>query len=182
MKQREKVLPLCSGVVLEVGAGSGLNFSMYDPNKVSMVYALEPDPEMLKQARTQAQKVELSFSFLEAGAEQIPLEDNMIDTVLLTFTLCTIPKPDLALKEMRRVLKNSGKLIFCEHGIAPDKKVQQKQNILNLFWPYLSGGCNLNRDIPKLIEENGFKFENVETMYLPGTAHWAGFNFWGSAN
>ena len=182
MKQREKVLPLCNGVVLEVGAGSGLNFSLYNPDKVSMVYALEPDPEMLKQARTQAQKVELSFSFLEAGAEQIPLEDNMIDTVLLTFTLCTIPKPDLALKEMRRVLKNSGKLIFCEHGVAPDKKVQQKQNILNLFWPYLSGGCNLNRDIPKLIEENGFKFENVETMYLPGTAHWAGFNFWGSAN
>ena len=182
MKQREKVLPLCNGVVLEVGAGSGLNFSFYNPDKVSMVYALEPDPEMLKQARTQAQKVKLSFSFLQAGAEQIPLEDNMIDTVLLTFTLCTIPKPDLALKEMRRVLKNSGKLIFCEHGIAPDKKVQQKQNILNLFWPYLSGGCNLNRDIPKLIEENGFKFENVETMYLPGTAHWAGFNFWGSAN
>ena len=147
-----------------------------------MVYALEPDPAMLKQAREQAQKVELSFSLLQAGAEQIPLEDNMIDTVLLTFTLCTIPKPDLALKEMRRVLKNSGKLIFCEHGVAPDKKVQQKQNILNLFWPHLSGGCNLNRDIHKLIEENGFKFENVQTMYLPGTTHRVGFGCWGSAN
>ena len=180
-KQREKVLPLCYGTVLEVGSGSGLNFSFYDSTSVSKIYALEPDQEMLRQARIEANSLDLDIEFLQSSAERIPLEESCIDSVLLTYTLCSIANPDLALKEMRRVLKESGKLIFCEHGVAPDKHIKRLQNVMNYFYPYFAGGCNLNRDIPDLLWRNGFHFTEVETMYLPGTPKWSGFNYWGVA-
>ena len=180
-KQREKVLPFCEGEVLEIGAGSGLNFSYYQANHVSMIYALEPDSEMVRQARIAACSCDLNIEFIESGAESIPLDDNVVDTVLLTYTLCSIRHPDLALKEIRRVLRENGKLVYCEHGIAPDRRVRNVQNIMNYFYPYLAGGCNLNRDIPDLISKNGFKLGNIETMYLPGTPKWSGYNYWGVA-
>ena len=158
-KQREKVLPFCEGEVLEIGAGSGLNFSYYEANRVSMIYALEPDSEMVRQARIAACSCDLNIEFIESGAESIPLDDNVVDTVLLAYTLCSIRHPDLALKEIRRVLRENGKLVYCEHGIAPDR----------------------NRDIPDLISKNGFKLGNIETMYLPGTPKWSGYNYWGVA-
>ena len=180
-KQREKVLPLCEGEVLEIGAGSGLNFPYYDPNNVSKIYALEPDSEMLRQARIAAKSWDLNIEFIESGAEEIALGDNVVDTVLLTYTLCSIRHPGLALKEIRRVLRKNGKLVYCEHGVAPDRAVRNVQNIMNYFYPYLAGGCNLNRDIPDLIRKNGFKLEDIETMYLPGTPKWSGYNYWGVA-
>ena len=181
-KQREKVLPLCEGEVLEIGAGSGLNFPYYDPNNVSKIYALEPDSEMLRQARIAAKSWDLNIEFIESGAEEIALGDNVVDTVLLTYTLCSIRYPELALKEIRRVLRKNGKLVYCEHGIAPERGVRNVQNIMNYFYPYLAGGCNLNRDIPDLIRKNGFKLEDFETMYLPGTLKWSGYNYWGVAH
>ena len=180
-KQREKVLPLCKGDVLEVGAGSGLNFSFYNEKLVSNVYALEPDEEMLRQARYAASLVNLNISFLPSGAEKIELNNNSVDTVLLTYTLCSIPDPNLALMEIRRVLKENGQLIFCEHGIAPDSTVKKLQNILNYVYPYCAGGCNLNRDIPGILIRNGFQIKQLDTMYLPGTPRWSGFNYWGFA-
>ena len=181
-KQREKVLPLCEGEVLEIGAGSGLNFPYYDPNNVSKIYALEPDSEMLRQARIAAKSWDLNIEFIESGAEEIALGDNVVDTVLLTYTLCSIRYPELALKEIRRVLRKNGKLVYCEHGIAPERGVRNVQNIMNYFYPYLAGGCNLNRDIPDLIRKNGFKLEDIETMYLPRTPKWSGYNYWGVAH
>ena len=181
-KQREKVLPLCEGEVLEIGVGSGLNFAYYDPNNVSKIYALEPDSEMLRQARIAAKSWDLNIEFIESGAEEIALGDNVVDTVLLTYTLCSIRYPELALKEIRRVLRKNGKLVYCEHGIAPERGVRNVQNIMNYFYPYLVGGCNLNRDIPDLIRKNGFKLEDIETMYLPGTPKWSGYNYWGLAH
>ncbi len=180
-KQREKVLPLCRGDVLEIGAGSGLNFSFYNEKLVSKIYALEPDEEMLRQARCAAGLVNLNISFLPSGAEQIELDNNSVDTVLLTYTLCSIPEPNLALMEIRRVLKENGQLIFCEHGVAPDSGVKRLQNIMNYVYPYCAGGCNLNRDIPTLLTKNGFKIKQLETMYLPGTPRFSGFNYWGFA-
>ena len=181
-KQREKVLPLCKGIVLEIGCGSGLNFSFYEENNIDKLYALEPDKEMLRQAESVVKEVNFPITFLETGAEKIPLEDDSIDTALLTYTLCTIPDPIAALLEIRRVLKKGGKLVFCEHGMAPENNVKKMQNFINSFWPIFVGGCNLNRDIPSLIKDAGFLVDNLETMYLPKTPKWFGYNYWGSAS
>ena len=180
-KQREKVLPLCKGIVLEIGCGSGLNFSFYEENNIDKLYALEPDKEMLRQAESVVKEVNFPITFLETGAEKIPLEDDSIDTALLTYTLCTIPDPLAALLEIRRVLKKGGKLVFCEHGMAPENNVKKMQNFINSFFLFV-GGCNLNRDIPSLIKEAGFLVDNLETMYLPKTPKWFGYNYWGSAS
>ena len=179
-KQREKVLPLCKGIVLEIGCGSGLNFSFYEENNIHKLYALEPNKEMLRQAESVVKEVSFPITFLETGAEKIPLEDDSIDTALLTYTLCTIPDPLAALLEIRRVLKKGGKLVFCEHGMAPENNVKKMQNFINSFWPIFVGGCNLNRDIPSLIKDAGFLVDNLETMYLPKTPKWFGYNYWGS--
>ena len=181
-KQREKVLPLCKGIVLEIGCGSGLNFSFYEENNIDKLYALEPDKEMLRQAESVVKEVNFPITFLETGAEKIPLEDDSIDTALLTYTLCTIPDPLAALLEIRRVLKKGDKLVFCEHGMAPENNVKKMQNFINSFWPIFVGGCNLNRDIPSLIKDAGFLVDNLETMYLPKTPKWFGYNYWGSAS
>ena len=181
-KQREKVLPLCKGIVLEIGCGSGLNFSFYEENNIDKLYALEPDKEMLRQAESVVKEVNFPITFLETGAEKILLEDDSIDTALLTYTLCTIPDPLAALLEIRRVLKKGGKLVFCEHGMAPENNVKKMQNFINSFWPIFVGGCNLNRDIPSLIKDAGFLVDNLETMYLPKTPKWFGYNYWGSAS
>ena len=181
-KQREKVLPLCKGIVLEIGCGSGLNFSFYEENNIDKLYALEPDKEMLRQAKSVVKEVNFPITFLETGAEKIPLDDDSIDTALLTYTLCTIPDPLAALLEIRRVLKKGGKLVFCEHGMAPENNVKKMQNFINSFWPIFVGGCNLNRDIPSLLNDAGFLVDNLETMYLPKTPKWFGYNYWGSAS
>ena len=181
-KQREKVLPLCNGTVLEIGCGSGLNFAFYDENKVDKLYALEPDEEMLRQAGLLVKDVNFPITFLETGAEKIPLADDSVDTALLTYTLCTILYSFAVLREIRKVLKKGGTLVFCEHGMAPENSVKKIQNFINSFWPIFVGGCNLNRDIPNLLKETGFSVDNLETMYLPKTPKWFVYNYWGTAS
>ncbi len=179
--QRQKVVPRATGRVLEVGIGTGLNLPFYDPNKVDFVYGLEPASEMSKRARRIADEAAFPVKFIDLPGEEIPLDDHSVDTVLLTYTLCTIPDPLAALEGMRRVLKPDGQLLFCEHGLAPDAKVQRWQNRLNSMRSALCGGCQLNRSIPDLIEAGGFHVTDIETMYLPSTPSIAGFNYWGSA-
>lgn len=180
-KQREKVVPLCKGIVLEIGSGSGLNFPFYKTSKVKNIYALEPDKEMLELARQETKKCPVEISFLQEYAERISLKDNSVDTILLTYSLCTIPDPMSALKEMKRVLKSNGCLVYCEHGMDPESSIRKWQNRLNPINSYFSGGCNLNRDITRLITESGFKRRKSETMYLPGTTKLVGYNYWGTA-
>ena len=112
--------------------------------------------------------------------EEIPLEDASVDTVVVTYTLCTIPGTQQALRQMARVLKPGGKLVFCEHGAAPDAGVRRWQNRLDPIWKRFAGGCRLNREIPRLIEEGGFRMAALETMYIPGWRP-ASFNYWGTA-
>ena len=181
-KQREKVLPLCNGTVLEIGCGSGLNFAFYDENKVDKLYALEPDEEMLRQAGLLVKDVNFPITFLETGAEKIPLADDSVDTALLTYTLCTILYSFAVLREIRKVLKKGGTLVFCEHGMAPENSVKKIQNFINSFWPIFVGGCNLNRDIPNLLKETGVSVDNLATMYLPKTPKWFVYNYWGTAS
>ena len=180
-KQRQKVLPLAQGRVLEIGMGSGLNLPFYDPKKVEMVWGLEPSQGMRKKATPRLQQAPFEIRWLDLPGEQISLEDASVDTVVLTYTLCTIPDWRKALQQMRRVLKPGAKLIFCEHGEAPDESVQRWQARLNPIWGKIGGGCRLNRPIPRLLEEGGFKIDSLETMYIPGPK-FASFNYWGTAS
>lgn len=180
MRQREKVVPRARGRVLEVGIGSGLNLPFYDATKVSTVWGLDPSPEMTRMAERAARSLPFKVEFIGLPGDEIPLEDDSIDTVLVTYTLCTIPDPIPALRQMSRVLRPGGELIFCEHGAAPDASVRRWQDRLNPLWQRLGGGCNLNRPIPALIEAGGFRIESLDAMYIPGWRP-ASFNYWGTA-
>ena len=180
MRQREKLVPLASGRVLEVGMGSGLNLPFYDARRVTKVWGLEPSPEMSKMASAAVEAVAFDVEFVSAGGEQIPLDSESFDTVLMTFTLCTIPDAERALREIARVLKRGGQLLFCEHGAAPDAGIRRWQNRIDPLWRRLAGGCHLNRDIPGLIRRGGFEITRMDTMYIPGWRP-ASFNYWGAA-
>ncbi len=183
MKQRAKVVPQAEGVVLEIGCGSGTNFGMYDLDKVEHLHALEPAPGMLKRARKAVINTPLygRTDFHEAGAEAVPLEENSVDTAIVTFVLCTIPDWQGALSEARRVLKPGGRLLFSEHGAAPDDGVAKWQRRFEPVWKVFAGGCHLTRDTGAMLTEGGFKLDQHETMYLPKTPRIAGFVSWGSA-
>ncbi len=180
MKQREKVVPLAEGRVLEIGIGSGLNIPFYAAHKIKHLWGLDPSSEMWSIARKNAAQHHIDVEFIQSGAEAIPLDSNSADTVVMTYTMCTIPEVRSALDEIRRVLKPGGKLVFCEHGLAPDKDVQRWQNRLNPAWKIFGGGCNLNRPIPQLLQQSGFKTTDMQTMYIPGWKPGC-FNYWGTA-
>lgn len=181
LKQREKVVPQARGRVLEVGMGSGINLSFYDPAKVERVFGLEPSEGMRRKAAKNLAASPVEVTWLDLPGEAIPLEDASVDTVLLTFTLCTIPDFRAALAQMRRVLRPGGTLLFCEHGEAPDEGVRRWQARINPIWKRIAGGCNLNRPIPACLENAGFKIGQLDTMYLPNTPKIAAFNYWGHA-
>ena len=180
-RQREKVVPLAEGRVLEIGIGSGLNLPFYDKTKVDEIWGLDPSEELSEMARTVATHEGMKVNFISSGAEEIPLPDNHFDSVLITYTMCTIPEVIRANTEIRRVLKEQGKMIFCEHGVAPDDNIRKWQKRINPFWGKIAGGCNINRNIPSLIQESGFDIIEMEEMYLPNTPKIAGYNFWGYA-
>lgn len=179
--QRQKVVPLAGGIILEVGIGSGLNIPFYDRAKVEKLIGLDPSPELNAMAQKMADQHDLEVEFLLSGAENIPLPDDHVDTVLVTYTMCTIPDALSANKEMLRVLKPGGRMIFCEHGLAPDAKVSKWQSRIDPFWGKIAGGCHLNRDIPELIRRAGFQIQTMDKMYLPSTPKFAGYNYWGIA-
>lgn len=180
MRQRAKVVPLASGRVLEIGIGSGLNLSFYDKTKIEGLIGLDPSPELQVLARRRAAEAGIDVDWVTLSSEKIPLADSTIDSIVITYTLCTIPDVHAALLEMRRVLKRDGKMYYSEHGLAPDESVSKWQNRLNPYWRYLSGGCNLNREIPALLNDAGFSTADIQTVYLPGLRPLT-FNYWGSA-
>ena len=179
--QRKKVVPLAEGKVLEIGIGSGLNLPFYDKAKIDEIWGLDPSEELSEMAKQVADKESMEVKFISSGAEDIPLPDNYFDCVLVTYTMCTIPEVQRANQEIRRVLKEDGKMIFCEHGEAPDQNIRKWQNRINPFWGKLAGGCNINRKIPSLIQDSGFDIIEMEEMYLPNTPKIAGYNYWGYA-
>ena len=180
-EQRKKVVPQAEGIVLEVGMGSGLNIPFYNKEKIDFVWGLEPSEGMRKIAKFNIKKAPFEIRWLDLPSEEIPLGDNSVDTVVLTYTLCTISDWQQALQQMRRVLKPEGKLLFCEHGQAPDMQVQKWQNKINPVWKKIAGGCNLNRPIRDCLQQGGFDIRQIDTKYLPGPK-FAGFNYWGIAN
>ncbi len=178
--QRRKIIPKATGVVLEIGAGGGRNFAYYDREKVSRLIALEPEAGMIKRGRDRVPDG-LSVEWLERGAEAAGLTPASIDTIVTTYTLCTIPDAVGALAALRPALKPGGQLLFCEHGLAPDPGVVKWQKRIEPVWRPIAGGCHLTRDVDAMLADAGWRINSAERMYLPGTPGWAGYNVWGSA-
>lgn len=179
---RSQVVPRAEGVVLEVGFGPGHNLRWYDPERVERVIALEPAEEMLARARTRSEAAPFPVEPLALAGEEIRLDAGSIDTVVVTFTLCTIADPARALEGMRRVLRPGGRLLFCEHGRAPDAAVERWQRRVNPLWRRVFGGCHLDRDVPALLEAGGFALESLEAGYMPDGPRLASYTFRGAAS
>lgn len=162
---RRELVPRAKGRTLEIGMGSGLNLPFYDPFRIDRVQGLEPMVKLRAMAERKALKLPFEVDFIGLSGEDIPLEANCVDTVLITYTLCSIPDALKALREMKRVLKPSGELIFCEHGKSPDAHVFKWQNRLNPPWTKISGGCHLNRHITELIQKSGFTIVDLDAGY-----------------
>lgn len=181
MKLRSQLVPRAKGRVLEVGMGSGINLEFYNPDTVDMVYGLEPSEGMRRKAQPNLKRAPVHVEWLGLPGEKIPLQDNSVDTVLLTFTLCTIPDWNAALLQMKRVLKPGGELLFLEHGESPDDSTRKWQNRINPSWKKLAGGCHLNRHIADLIRHAGFELEELENLYIPKSPKIAGYIYKGMA-
>jgi ubiquinone/menaquinone biosynthesis C-methylase UbiE len=164
---RSRVVTVASGRVLEIGIGSGLNLPFYRQGIIQII-GLDTSPKLLEMVREGTRRTSTPLELIEASAEDIPIDDRSIDTVVTTWTLCSIPDAPRALAEMRRVLKPGGRLLFVEHGRAPEPRVQWWQDHLTPAWKYVSGGCHLNRAIGDLIQNAGFHIERLDTDYMPG--------------
>jgi ubiquinone/menaquinone biosynthesis C-methylase UbiE len=177
---RQKVIPLASGTVLEVGLGAGANFKYYDCARVTKLYALEPNAQMIALAEPR-RPANLVVEYLELPGERIPLQDKSLDSVVSTFTLGTIPDVLSALRAMRRVLRPEGKLIFLELGLSPDAAVRRWQRRWDSAAHWLFEGLRLTLDLPSLLKESGFQIETLETKYLATFPRSWTFCSWGSA-
>lgn len=179
--QRRLVVPRAFGLVLEVGFGSGLNLPHYDRSSVKQVWALEPSAPMRALAAPGIAASGLDVRLLDMPGEELPLPDQSVDSVVVTYSLCTIPDAMAALRQMHRVLRPRGSLLFSEHGAAPDARVRRWQDRLDGLWGRCAGGCHLNREVASMITSAGFRMDWMESAYLPGTPRFAGFNTWGAA-
>jgi ubiquinone/menaquinone biosynthesis C-methylase UbiE len=179
-KQRAKVVPHAQGRVLEIGIGTGLNIPHYDKTRVHGIVGVDPALRMHRLAQKRIARAGLPVELIGLEAEKLPIADRSFDSIVCTYTLCTIPDPVAALKEMRRVLKPGGKLIFCEHGRAPEESVQRWQDRLQPLWGRLAGGCHLGRDIPALLQAGGFAAPAMERGYIKGPRPMT-YNYWGEA-
>jgi ubiquinone/menaquinone biosynthesis C-methylase UbiE len=165
--RRAELVPGASGVVLEIGVGSGLNLPFYS-SAVKRLHAVDPSPELLAMARTKLDCLTFPVELRREPAEQLSLNPESVDTIVMTWTLCSIPDPAGALREMRRVLKPQGRMIFIEHGLAPDASVRAWQGRFQPIWGEVAGGCHLDRKIDELLLAAGFKLAELRTAYLPG--------------
>jgi ubiquinone/menaquinone biosynthesis C-methylase UbiE len=167
MRYRSQIVPKACRTVLEIGVGSGLNLPFYGTG-IEQLYGLDPSEELLAMARVKARAVAFPVEFLAHSSEDIPLDSGSVDTVVMTWTLCSVPDAAKALKEMWRVLKPGGTLLFAEHGLAPETRVQDWQRWLNPLWRGITGGCNLNRKMDQLIETSGFRILELKMEYAEG--------------
>lgn len=164
---RLKVAGQAYGRVLEIGVGSGLNFTRYG-EQVETVIGLDPSPRLLSMARKRAKEAGVSAWLVQGAAATLPFADRAMDSVVMTWTLCSVPDPLGALREIRRVLKPQGKLLFVEHGLAPDRQVARWQRRLTPLWRCVSGGCHLDRKVDELIRAAGFELGEHGRQYAQG--------------
>jgi ubiquinone/menaquinone biosynthesis C-methylase UbiE len=176
---RQHLIPQAQGKVLEIGVGPGVNFVHYNPAKVTKLYALEPNPGMIPLAEQQGRRTELDIEFLDLPGERIPLSDGSVDTVVSTFTLCTIPGVVEAIRGIGRVVKPGGQFIFFEHGRSPDSRVRRWQERTEPLFKWAFEGCHVTRDIPSLIKAGGFKIEQLDEAYLAPFPKSGSYFYWG---
>lgn len=179
-KQRAKIVPQAKGRVLEIGIGSGLNLPHYDPAKVQKVTGVDPDEHIWKRSQMRRDAVQFPVERIGLSGEDIPIKTDSMDTVVVTYSLCTIPDPVKALQEMRRVLKSDGDILFCEHGRAADANIVKWQKRIDPIWSKIAGGCHSGRDIPKLIRQAGLETTELHQQYIPGLKVLS-YNYWGRA-
>ena len=178
--QREKIVPRAKGAVLEIGIGSGHNLPFYNGNQVTSLFAVDPYYKLNKTAQRIKKEASYPITITRDSAENLPLEDKSIDSIICTYTLCSLKNPKKALQEMKRVLRDTGFLYIVEHGLAHDADVAAWQHRLNPLWKPLAGGCNLNLNIADLLHQTQWN-PSLNTMYLPKTPKIVGFNYLGSA-
>lgn len=181
-EQRRRIVPHARGVVLEVGIGSGLNLPHYDPRRVERLIGIDPDAVFLDLARPRLSGSAIDVEIARASAEEVPLATASVDTVVATYVLCSIPDLARALRELRRVLRPDGRLLFCEHGRSGDERTARWQDRLTPFWRRLAAGCHLNRDIAQSIAAAGFGIAALENFVLRGTPAVVGFHYLGQAS
>ncbi|MXQ10210.1 class I SAM-dependent methyltransferase [Microvirga makkahensis] len=181
MAERERIVPLASGEVLEIGMGPGLNLPLYNPLSVTKVIGVDPNDAFLHLGETRHRNSRVPLEILHAPAEALPLMDCTIDTAVITYTLCTVEDPHRALREVRRVLKPEGKVLFLEHGLSPEEDVARWQRRLNPIWRSLAVGCNLTRPVAELLQQAGFSIRDMEEYYLGGAPRVLSFHCRGIA-
>ncbi len=179
-KQRAKIVPRARGTVLEIGIGSGQNLPHYNPAHVDKIIGVDPDDYIWKRSAARREACTIPIERIGLSGEAIPLCDDLADTVVVTYSLCTIPDPVAALSEMKRIVKPGGEILFCEHGKAPDAGVHQWQNRIDPVWKYIAGGCHSGRDIPALLQAAGLTLTDLQQMYIPGPRVLS-YNYWGVA-
>ncbi|MEP2990165.1 MAG: class I SAM-dependent methyltransferase [Parasphingorhabdus sp.] len=181
MKDRSKIVPKAQGNVLELGCGGGINLQFYDRERVEKLTGLDPSAELLDYTRSEAQSRGIDMEILDGIGEAMPFKDDSFDTVLTTFTLCSVQDGAQVLNEMRRVLKPGGKILFLEHGRAPDAGPEKWQQRLEPMWKHIAGGCHLHRPVIKKFEANGFEVANSDGHYAPKTPRFLGWMEMGEA-
>lgn len=181
MRQRARLIPDARGEVLEIGIGGGANLRFYDPLRVTSVHGVDPSDALRRQAAAAPRAEGLPLHISEGAAEALPYPDARFDTVVCTFVLCSVDSPATALREARRVLKPGGRLLFCEHGLAPDRQVARLQRRLEPVWSSLAGGCRLTRSVLDELEAAGFEAGPVQQRYLRKAPRFVGWMTWGAA-
>lgn len=181
MKDRSKIVPRAEGKVLELGCGGGINLQFYDRERVESLTGLDPSAELLDYTREEANSRGFDMTILDGIGEAMPFEDGRFDTVLTTFTLCSVQDGEQVLKEMRRVLKPGGKILFLEHGRAPDAGPEKWQKRIEPMWKHIAGGCHLHRQVIKKFETNGFDVSNSDRHYADKTPRFLGWMEMGEA-
>lgn len=179
--ERQKIVPLATGTVLEIGMGPGLNLPLYDPARVERVIGVDPNESFLRLGREARCRCAVPVQVICAPAESLPLAAESVDTAVVTFTLCSVDDPDRALGEIRRVLKPEGRILFLEHGLSRDPEVARWQRRLNPVWRALAVGCNLDRPVQALLRRAGFRVDEVDESYMPGAPRPVGYQSRGIA-
>ncbi|HET6817871.1 MAG TPA: class I SAM-dependent methyltransferase [Mycobacteriales bacterium] len=177
---RARVCEGLTGDVVEIGFGTGHNLPFL-PAGVTRLHAVEPSSRSVELAKDRIAAAHIPVEVVGLDGQRLPLADGSADSVLCTWSLCTIPDPVAAVSEMRRVLRPGGRLHFVEHGRSPDEKVVRWQDRLNGLERRVAGGCNLNRDIPALIEAGGFDIVQLDTYYAQGEPKTLGYFYEGRA-
>ena len=168
-EQRTRIVPQARGQVLELGVGGGLNLAFYDPATVTRVTGVDPSAELRALAQAAPRPESLAVEIVAGEGESLPFGDARFDTVLCTFTLCSVRTPSAVLSEARRVLKPGGKFLFCEHGLSPDAGVSRWQRGLEPVWKRLAGGCHLTRPVSAAVQAAGFRLDDNHRFYLDKT-------------